>query len=233
MPSARTALTAACIGASLAGLAGTIIISDLSAAAAAGLAFAGWLGVSIIGDLLHRIKPFRHGGRLQRLKRIGGPVWGMWVAHFGMVIFLIGALGEGLFQTEVITRAKPGETIMLAEQEAKFIGVEVRQGPNYQTETAVVDLFENGTQITTLYPEKRFYPAARQTTTEAAIRTRLSGDHYMVLGDGDAKKGYTLRLYYKPLVSFIWLGTIFMALGGSIAILRRPRPPAKTTAEAA
>jgi cytochrome c-type biogenesis protein CcmF len=157
----------------------------------------------------------------------------MWVAHFGMVIFLIGALGEGLFQTEVITRAKPGETIMLAEQEAKFIGVEVRQGPNYQTETAVVDLFENGTQITTLYPEKRFYPAARQTTTEAAIRTRLSGDHYMVLGDGDAKKGYTLRLYYKPLVSFIWLGTIFMALGGSIAILRRPRPPAKTTAEAA
>ena len=113
----------------------------------------------------------------------------MWVAHFGMVIFLIGALGEGLFQTEVITRAKPGETIMLAGQEAKFTGVEARQGPNYQTETAVIDLFENGRQITTLYPEKRFYPAARQTTTEAAIRTRLSGDHYIVLGDGDAEKG--------------------------------------------
>ena len=156
----------------------------------------------------------------------------MWVAHFGMVIFLIGALGEGLFQTEVITRAKPGETIVLAGQEARFTSVEARQGPNYQTETAVIDLFENGRQITTLYPEKRFYPAARQTTTEAAIRTRLSGDHYIVLGDGDAEKGYTLRLYHKPLVSFIWLGTIFMALGGGIAILRR-RPAPKTRVEPA
>ncbi|MGB2463525.1 MAG: cytochrome c-type biogenesis CcmF C-terminal domain-containing protein, partial [Candidatus Puniceispirillaceae bacterium] len=52
------------------------------------------------------------------------------------------------------------------------------------------------------------------------------------LGDGDAEKGYTLRLYHKPLVSFIWLGTIFMALGGGIAILRR-RPALKTTVEPA
>ena len=52
-----------------------------------------------------------------------------------------------------------------------------------------------------------------------------------MLGDGDAEKGYTLRLYHKPLVSFIWLGTIFMALGGSIAILRR-RPAFKTAVEA-
>ena len=232
MPSARTTLTAACIGASLASLAGLSLVSGLSAAAIAGLGLAGWLGVSVIGDLLFRIKPFGPGARLQRLKLISGPVWGMWVAHFGMVIFLIGALGEGLFETEVITRAKPGETIMLAGQEAKFTGVEARQGPNYQTETAVIELFENGRQITTLYPEKRFYPAARQTTTEAAIRTRLSGDHYVVLGDGDAEKGYTLRLYHKPLVSFIWLGTIFMALGGGIAILRR-RPTLKTTVEPA
>ena len=115
---------------------------------------------------------------------------------------------------------------------AHITGVEARQGPNYQTETAVIDLFENGRQMTTLYPEKRYYPAARQTTTEAAIRTRLSGDHYIVLGDGDAEKGYTLRLYYKPLVSFIWLGTIFMALGGSIGILRRRSAP-KTRVEPA
>ena len=61
MPSARTTLTAACIGASLASLAGLSLVNGLSAAAIAGLGLAGWLGISVIGDLLFRIKPFRPG----------------------------------------------------------------------------------------------------------------------------------------------------------------------------
>ena len=112
---------------------------------------------------------------------------------------------------------------MLAGRTATFTGIEARQGPNYQTETAIIELSENGRLVSVMAPEKRFYPAARQTTTEAAIRTRLTGDDYMVLGDGDAASGYTLRLYHKPLVSFIWLGAVFMALGALTAIFTRPR----------
>ena len=223
MPSARTALIAGGIGAGVAVVAGAAMASGLSAAALAGLALVGWLGVSIGGDILARLKPFQMGAFAGRMKTVTGPVWGMWIAHFGMVVFLIGALGEGLFQTEVITRAKPGDTIMLAGRHATFTGIEARQGPNYQTETAIIELRDQGQLVSVLTPEKRFYPAARQTTTEAAIRTRLAGDDYMVLGDGDAASGYTLRLYHKPLVSFIWLGAVMMALGALTAIFTRPR----------
>ena len=72
-------------------------------------------------------------------------------------------------------------------------------------------------------PEKRIYSAERQTTTEAAIRPTLRGDDYAVLGDGDGKIGYTLRLYYKPLVSWIWGGAALMAVGGLIAAFGRQR----------
>ena len=223
LPSAGSAVLAGGAAAGLAAAGGLAFLADLSPTALAGLALVGWLALSIAGDITARLKPRQKGSVQARLRAIQGPVWGMWIAHFGMVVFLAGALGEGLFQTEVITRAKPGETIMLAERQATFIGVEARQGPNYQTETAVIELRDEAGHISFMYPEKRFYPAARQTTTEAAIRTRLSGDDYMVLGDGDAKQGYTLRLYHKPLVSLIWLGTIFMALGALVAIITRPR----------
>ena len=74
-----------------------------------------------------------------------------------------------------------------------------------------------------LTPEKRFYTAERQTTTEAAIRPRVGGDDYAVLGDGSAETGYTLRLYQKPLVSWIWAGAGIMALGGAVAGIARAR----------
>ena len=81
----------------------------------------------------------------------------------------------------------------------------------------------DGQEIARLAPEKRFYPAERQTTTEAAIRPRLSGDDYAVLGDGDEEIGYSLRLYHKPLVSWIWGGGFIMAVGGIMAFIGRRR----------
>ena len=145
-----------------------------------------------------------------------------------MVIFLTGALASALFEKEQIVRVNKGAEISLGQERLIFDGVEARTGPNYLTETALLRLFDkNGQLIDGLAPEKRFYPAERQTTTEAAIRTRLSGDHYAVLGDGSAEKGYTLRLYHKPLVSLIWFGAVMMALGGLVALYRRSQSARK------
>ncbi|MEC7243202.1 MAG: cytochrome c-type biogenesis CcmF C-terminal domain-containing protein, partial [Pseudomonadota bacterium] len=179
------------------------------------------LGLSIIGDMVFRLRPWQ-AGMAQRL-RLPATQWGMWLAHFGMVIFLTGALASSLFENENIVRVQKGATIALGAETLVFDGVEARTGPNYVTETALLRLFDkDGRLIDGLYPEKRFYPAERQTTTEAAIRTRLSGDHYAVLGDGDSNTGFTLRLYHKPLVSWIWFGAVMMAFGGLIALYRRP-----------
>ena len=72
-------------------------------------------------------------------------------------------------------------------------------------------------------PERRFYPAEGQSTTEAAIVPQISGDYYAVLGDGDATTGYSLRLYHKPFVSWIWGGALIMACGGLFAFAGRTR----------
>ena len=225
LPSRRIVTIAAVAGAIMLIAAGIMLTTDISAGGLAGLGLLGWLAIGICADIGHRLKPWS-AGTGARAAALPAPVWGMWTAHAGMVVFLIGALGSGLFQTEVVVRATPGQSIEIAGKTMIFRGVEARQGPNYVTETAVLELRDGTDILAVMTPEKRFYNAERQTTTEAAIRPRLSGDDYAVLGDGSAETGYTLRLYRKPFVSWIWGGAGLMALGGAIAALgRRRRAP--------
>ena len=225
LPSRRTVTIAAVAGAIMLIAAGIMLTTDISAGGLAGLGLLGWLAIGICADIGHRLKPWS-AGTGARAAALPAPVWGMWTAHAGMVVFLIGALGSGLFQTEVVVRATTGQSIEIAGKTMIFRGVEARQGPNYATETVVLELRDGTDILAVLTPEKRFYNAERQTTTEAAIRPRLSGDDYAVLGDGSAETGYTLRLYRKPFVSWIWGGAGLMALGGAIAALgRRRRAP--------
>jgi cytochrome c-type biogenesis protein CcmF len=216
LPSLRFVLILSAIGLLAAILAGLSTATQIGVGAIVGLGLLGWLGFGILGDLAYRLKPWRSGMR-GRAAKLPAPIWGMWCAHFGMVVFLIGALGNDVFQTEIVVRAKPGDVIEIAGKTMTLRTVEARNGPNYVTETAVLDLREGTRMIAVMTPEKRFYPAEGQTTTEAAIRPRLGGDDYAVLGDGDGEDGYTLRLYRKPLVSWIWAGAGLMALGGAIA----------------
>jgi cytochrome c-type biogenesis protein CcmF len=202
----------------------------ISIAGMAGLALLFWLGAGILADIIYRLKPGK-AGIAERAAQLPTPLIGMWIAHFGMVIFLAGALGNGLFATEVVVRANPGDSVDVAGRQMTLRAVEARQGPNYVTETAVIDVREDGRLLAVMTPEKRFYTAERQTTTEAAIRPRISGDDYAVLGDGTAETGYTLRLYRKPLVSWIWAGAGIMAIGGAVAgIARARRRPLSTRA---
>lgn len=196
--------------------------SGISIAGMAGLALLFWLGAGILADIIYRLKPGK-AGIAARAAQLPTPFIGMWIAHFGMVIFLAGALGNGLFATEVVVRATPGDSVDVAGRQMTLRAVEARQGPNYVTETAVIDVREDGRLLAVMTPEKRFYTAERQTTTEAAIRPRFGGDDYAVLGDGTDATGYTLRLYRKPLVSWIWAGAGLMAIGGAVAAIGRVR----------
>jgi len=227
LPSTRLVAIAAAVGALLLMAGVGIAAGSIGVAGLAGLALLGWLALGIIADISHRLKPWKDGFA-RRATALPVPVWGMWTAHAGMVVFLIGALGSGLFQTEVVVRATPGQAIDVAGKTMIFRGVEKRQGPNYVTETAILELRDGTDILAFMTPEKRFYNAERQTTTEAAIRPRLSGDDYAVLGDGDATAGYTLRLYRKPFVSWIWGGAVLMAIGGGIAAFSRRQRKAVT-----
>ena len=72
--------------------------------------------------------------------------------------------------------------------------------------------------IAELKPENRFYPVANNSTTEASIHTNLLRDLYIVLGEGDINKGWVVRIYYNPLVIWIWIGAFMIFLGGLFSI---------------
>ena len=91
-------------------------------------------------------------------------------------------------------------------------------GPNYKSQTATFTISKNSKIINTLKPEKRFYPIEKSQTTEAAILSGFLGDTYLVLGDGNKEIGWSIRVYFNPLVSWIWGGACLMALGGLVSI---------------
>ncbi len=188
------------------------------------LGLIGWLSASIGADIWLQLRPTKSADFSARLKRLPRDVIGMWVAHFGIVIFMLGAVGDSLFNSEQVVRANPGDVIKIADRNVTFTGIQQVQGPNYQAIAAQLEYRdEAGNLFAVLTPEKRIYSAERQTTTEAAIRPTMRGDDYAVLGDGDAQIGYALRLYYKPLISWIWGGAALMAVGGLIAVFGRQR----------
>ena len=224
LPKARFVLISAGVAALVSIGAALALLNNISAAGLAGIALLGWLAIGMLADMQRQLK-FHQPSQLQRrLKTLGLPIWGVWLGHLGMAVFLAGALGDGLARSEATVRALPGEVITLQDRQYRFEAIEENLGPNYQTVTARLALETlEGSDIAILKPEKRFYPAEGQTTTEAAIRPTISGDDYAVLGDGSAEKGYTLRLYHKPLVSWIWGGAGLMAVGGLLALIGRPR----------
>jgi cytochrome c-type biogenesis protein CcmF len=97
--------------------------------------------------------------------------------------------------------------------------VSERRGPNFNAARGDVSLSRNGKQIDTMHPEKRIYIAQSQMPmTEASIRTGIRGDVYVSLGEAvDDKGSWTVRVYYKPLVTWIWGGCALMGLGGFLA----------------
>lgn len=145
---------------------------------------------------------------------------GMHIAHLGVAVFLAGITGEQFFKTEINGRKNIGDIIKIGDRFLKFDDIKFESGPNYKSEMAIFTLSKNNNLIDTLKPEKRFYPVQQTQTTEAAILSEFFGDTYLVLGDGNKEIGWSVRLYYNPLVSWIWGGACLMALGGIISIFR-------------
>ena len=200
-----------------------LIIDDFSMAAAATLGLAFWLVGGVVMDLILTAGFHRQDRALAWRRLIGIPLsrWGMNLAHLGTAVFILGAAGASFFEAETIERAFPGDVLTAGNKTYRLESVLPVQGPNYSSTAATISLLDDqGAVIDTIISEIRFYPVSGTTTTEAAIRTRLAGDAYAVLGDGDSESGYTLRLYDKPLVSWIWGGASLMALGGLLAMAR-------------
>ncbi|MEE2689398.1 MAG: heme lyase CcmF/NrfE family subunit [Pseudomonadota bacterium] len=190
---------------------------------ALGIGLAGWLAVGVLIELGERIG-VGHATASDVLKRaIGLPraAWGMTLAHFGLAITVAGITGAGLWQVESIQIMKPGDTVVVSGYEFKFDGADRVRGPNYAAERGRFTVRDRGKVLTVLEPERRRYLVSEQDTTEAAILTTAMYDLYAVLGEPNGKGGWTTRLYYKPLVPWLWIGSLVMVFGGIVSLTDR------------
>ncbi|MCG6872233.1 MAG: heme lyase CcmF/NrfE family subunit [Gammaproteobacteria bacterium] len=223
----------------LAAVAGAVALAasfyDLRWEAIAGIALGLWVTASTGFGIWRRVAG--HGG----LARVPLAFWGMSTAHLGVGVFAVGIALTSTFSAEEDVGLDPGTSHQMAGYTFRFDGVRDASGPNYTARAGTVTAFLGDRQVAVMHPQKRVYRVQRNPMTEAAIDAGLFRDLYVALGDPLNDKGsWSLRLYYKPFVRWIWLGALFMAFGGILSacdrryrrVASRVRQGAQTTAAA-
>jgi cytochrome c-type biogenesis protein CcmF len=173
--------------------------------------------------------------RARGLPRSG---WGAAFAHFGLGITLLGVIGETQWSVERIAELEPGQSISISRYELTFDGMTTRQGPNYRELAGRFTVRRQGIVVGLMQPSKRSFPSRGTGTTETALMTRGLSQLYLSLGDPNPDGSLAVRLYYKPLVLLIWLGTVIMVVGGGLSLSDRrlrvgaPKPAASKAAMA-
>jgi cytochrome c-type biogenesis protein CcmF len=157
--------------------------------------------------------------------------WGMVIAHLGIAVSLAGMAAESFFTRETLIAARLGETVRVGPYVVRLDGVEPTAGPNWTALQARLVIRRGDGNAFILNPEARMFSSPPTETSEAAIATRLDGQLYTVLGREDSGGRWQLRLWWKPLVTLIWLGGAMVALGGLLALIGRVRRERKAFRE--
>ena len=211
----------------VAGIAAFVLAPQGGWKTAAGVLGAAWVGFGTLRFLVTRWT--QPGARLTR------EMLGMSLAHFGIAVFLVGALlVEGLNQQRE-TAVRPGGQVAIGGDCFVLRGIEHHEGPNYTSDRATVDVLAGcRDKVATLHPEKRRYAAGGQVMTEVGLLPGVTRDLYVALGEPLGDDAWALRVHVKPFVRWIWAGALLMALGGLVtATDRRFRQPARAARQEA
>ena len=198
-----------------------------------GITLGVWVIAGSLSELALRLgigRPLDLARVRERARGLPRSAWAMTLAHVGLGVLVLGITVQSAGRVERILVMRPGETVDLVGYDVRLDGIAAVQGPNYQAERATFSVTKAGAPVTVLYSERRYFPVERMPTTEAGIHTNLWRDLYFVLGDAAEGGGFAVRLYYNPLVLWIWGGAGIMALAGLISLTDRrlrvgaPRP---------
>jgi cytochrome c-type biogenesis protein CcmF len=177
-----------------------------------GVVFGIWIILSAL------LEPVR---RLRRGQTLTAGLLGMTIAHAGVGVFAIGASGVETYKIEKDVALKPGMAYSIAGYDFRFVkAVDVR-GPNYDAVQATVVVTRGGKLVTTLEPQKRHFWVQQTDNSQAAISVNWARDLFVAMGNPLGAGAWSMRIQYKPLVRYIWLGAIIMALGGIVAATDR------------
>ncbi len=161
--------------------------------------------------------------RLRKPGRIGASFWGQHIAHFGMAVLVMGITGVKCYEVERDVRMHIDDVVTIAPYTFRLSALSEVRGPNYKAVRADVEVLRQDKVIEVLQPEKRRYFSSAMPMTEAGIDSGFMRDLYVSLGEplDDARTEWSMRVYYKPFVPWLWGGVLLMVLGGVLAALDR------------
>jgi cytochrome c-type biogenesis protein CcmF len=161
--------------------------------------------------------------RVRKPGRIGASFWGQHLAHFGMAVVVLGITGVTSYQVERDVRMAVGDQVTIAPFTFTLKRFDEVTGANYKAVRADVEVSKGGAFVEVLQPEKRRYFSSAMPMTEAAIDSGFMRDLYVSLGEplNEARTEWSMRVYYKPFVPWLWMGGLLMVFGGLLAALDR------------
>ena len=180
-----------------------------------GCGAAAWIVISSL------IQPVRSWCRKEGATGITRSALGMCIAHLGMGVFVIGVTITSAFGIESDRAMRIGETLEVAGLQFEFRELREVQGPNYTAIEGVLEVRDGGEFIGTVRPQKRQYLVQKNWMTEAGIHPTWNKDLFVALGDQIGDGVWSVRIQYKPLIRFIWIGAFIMAMGGLVTVTDR------------
>jgi cytochrome c-type biogenesis protein CcmF len=192
-----------------------LIFGRTSVLTVIGVAAGLWVCGAALLDPVRRLIVSRGAARLTRAH------WGMSIAHLGVGLFIVGATVTTAYNVELDRSASPGDRVEAGGYEFLFVGTRDAVGPNFEAVEGEFELRRDGRLIAVLNPQKRIYRVQQSPMTEAAIDGALHRDVFVALGESLGGDAWSVRLQVKPLIRFIWLGAVIMALGGLLAATDR------------
>ncbi|TNF35638.1 MAG: heme lyase CcmF/NrfE family subunit [Gammaproteobacteria bacterium] len=193
-----------------------LFLPDVSAGAVLGVTLMFWVMITSLQGIWERIAG--KADKLSALLSTPRGFYGMTIAHFGIAVFIAGITLTSIYSLEKDVRLVAGQTYSLGGYDFEFKGVADKRGPNYQAAEGHFIASRDGQMVADLHSQKRLYNAGGMPMTEAGIDAGLWRDLYVSLGEQlDDKGAWSVRIYYKPFVRWIWLGSLFMAFGGLLA----------------
>ncbi len=197
-----------------------LLMPKYSWAAALGLTLALWTTLNTGLTFAERIGS--RGWSWGRLAAIPAGFYGMTLAHLGIAVFVVGITLTTQYSVEKDVSMAPGDVLDMSGYIFKFHGVKKTEGVNYTAQQGFLTVSHNGLEVAKLEPQKRVYRVQTMPMTEAAIDAGLFRDLFVAIGEPlDDNGAWSLRVYYKAFIRWIWLGGVLMALGGLCAACDR------------
>lgn len=159
----------------------------------------------------------------QNWAKVGLAYFGMILAHCGVAIATMGAVMSSYFGSELGVRLAPQQSQQLGQFEFHYDRFSNEIGPNFTAEVAFFSVSKQGKPYAEIVPERRYYDVRTMTMSEVGLDAGFWGDLYIVMGDNLGKGEFTFRLHYKPLIRWLWLGGILMALGALCSAINLKR----------